>query len=100
MPYRTQEILYETSEDPADSQADYTDIEVDTATADGQQIHARYTVRFRIDSNRMTEIVNNLGTESEMVEKVVKANSRVHVRNILKQHPATDLYSGNVEHAQ
>jgi regulator of protease activity HflC (stomatin/prohibitin superfamily) len=100
VPYRTQEILYETSEDPTSSQADYRDIEVDTATADGQQIRARYTVRFRIDPSRVTDIVNNLGTEGELVEKVVKANSRVHVRNILKQHIASDLYSGNVEKAQ
>jgi regulator of protease activity HflC (stomatin/prohibitin superfamily) len=100
VPYRTQEILYETSADPSESNADYTDIEVDTATADGQQIHARYTVRFRIDPARMTEIVTNLGTESELVEKVVKAASRVHVRNILKQYPASDLYSCNVERAQ
>ena len=75
-------------------------MEVDTATSDGQQISARYTIRFRIDPNRVTDIVNNLGTEGEMVERVVKANSRVHVRNILKQHTATDLYSGNVEKAQ
>ena len=100
VPYRTQEILYETSEDPTSSQADYRDMEVDTATSDGQQISARYTVRFRIDPNKVTDIVNNLGTEGEMVERVVKANSRVHVRNILKQHTATDLYSGNVEKAQ
>jgi regulator of protease activity HflC (stomatin/prohibitin superfamily) len=98
--YRTQEILYETSEDPKTSQADYRDVEVDTATSDGQQIRARYTVRFRIDPAKATDIVNNLGTEAEVVEKVVKANSRVHVRNILKQHTATDLYSGNVEKAQ
>jgi regulator of protease activity HflC (stomatin/prohibitin superfamily) len=98
--YRTQEILYETSEDPTSSQADYRDMEVDTATSDGQQISARYTIRFRIDPNKVTDIVNNLGTEGEMVERVVKANSRVHVRNILKQHTATDLYSGNVEKAQ
>lgn len=98
--YRTQEILYEASEDPTSSQADYRDMEVDTATADGQQISARYTVRFRIDPNKVTDIVNNLGTEAEVVEKVVKANSRVHVRNILKQHIASDLYSGNVEQAQ
>ena len=98
--YRTQEILYETSADPTSSDADYTDLEVDTATADGQQINARYTVRFRIDPERVTEIVNNLGTEPEVVEKVVKANSRVHVRNILKQFTAGDLYSGNVERAQ
>jgi regulator of protease activity HflC (stomatin/prohibitin superfamily) len=98
--YRTQEILYETSADPMESNADYTDFEVDTATSDGQQIHARYTVRFRIDPDRMMEIVNNLGTETEVVEKVVKAASRVHVRNTLKQYPASDLYSGNVERAQ
>jgi regulator of protease activity HflC (stomatin/prohibitin superfamily) len=98
--YRTQEILYETSEDPKLSNADYKDVEVDTATSDGQQIRARYTIRFRIDPARATSIVNNLGTEPEVVEKVVKASSRVHVRNILKQHTATDLYSGNVERAQ
>ncbi len=98
--YRTQEILYETSEDPKLSQADYRDVEVDTATSDGQQIRARYTIRFRIDPTRLVDIVNNLGTEPEVVEKVVKATSRVHVRNLLKQHPATDLYSGNVERAQ
>ena len=98
--YRTQEILYETSEDPQSSNADYRDVEVDTATADGQQIRARYTVRFHIDPSKATTIVNNLGTEAEMVEKVIKASSRVHVRNILKQHSASDLYSGNVETAQ
>jgi regulator of protease activity HflC (stomatin/prohibitin superfamily) len=98
--YRTQEILYETSAEPAQSNADYRDIEVDTATSDGQQILARFTVRFRIDGDKAAEIVNNLGTEGEVVEKVVKANSRVHVRNILKQFPASDLYSGNVEKAQ
>ena len=100
VPYRTQEILYETSEDVKTSQANYKDVEVDTATADGQQILARYTVRFRIDPTRVIDIVNTLGTEPEVVEKVVKASSRVHVRNILKQHSATDLYSGNVERAQ
>jgi len=31
--YRTQEIVYETSENPAESRADYRDYEVDTATA-------------------------------------------------------------------
>lgn len=98
--YRTQEILYEASEDVKLSNADYKDVEVDTATSDGQQIAARYTIRFRIDPTQAMSIVNNLGTEAEVVEKVVKAASRVHVRNILKQHTATDLYSGNVEKAQ
>ncbi len=98
--YRTQEIVYETSENPAESRADYRDYEVDTATADGQQIRARYTVRFRIRPERAPDILRNLGTEREVVEKVVKASSRVHVRNILKRYEANELYSGNVEKAQ
>ncbi len=98
--YRTQEIVYETSANPDTSQADYRDYEVDTATSDGQQITARYTVRFRILPERAPDILRNLGTEAEVVEKVVKASSRVHVRNILKRYEAKELYSGNVEKAQ
>lgn len=98
--YRTQEIVYETSEEPGTSRADYRDFQVDTATSDGQAILARYTVRFRIRPERAPDILQNLGTEAEVVERVVKASSRVHVRNILKQYPASDLYSGNVELAQ
>ncbi len=98
--YRTQEIVYETSANPETSKADYRDYEVDTATADGQQITARYTVRFRIRPERAPDILRNLGTEAEVVEKVVKASSRVHVRNILKRYEARELYSGNVEKAQ
>ncbi|GAP63922.1 hypothetical protein ARMA_2345 [Ardenticatena maritima] len=98
--YRTQEIIYETSENPQTSNADYRDFEVDTATSDGQQIRARYTVRFRIRPERAPDILRNLGTEQEVVERVVKAASRVVVRNTLKKYPASDLYSGNVELAQ
>ncbi len=98
--YRTQEIVYETSANPESSRADYRDYEVDTATSDGQQIRARYTVRFRIRPERAPDILRNLGTEAEVVEKVVKASSRVHVRNILKRYEANELYSGNVEKAQ
>jgi regulator of protease activity HflC (stomatin/prohibitin superfamily) len=98
--YRTQEIIYETSATPEGSNADYPDYEVDTATLDGQQILARFTVRFRIDGNRASNILINLGTEHEMVEKVVRANARVRVRNLLKNYTAADLYSGNVAAAE
>lgn len=98
--YRTQEIVYETSERPDASAADYRDWEVDTATADGQHILARYTIRFSINPDAATSIAQHLGTEERVVEKVVKAASRVHVRNILKSHRASELYSGDVEAAQ
>ncbi len=94
--------MYETvdSAELDDSRADYRDVEVDTATADGQQIRARYTVRFFIEPDRATDIAEKLGPEDRVVEKVVKASSRVHVRNILKRYAASQLYSGNVEAAQ
>jgi regulator of protease activity HflC (stomatin/prohibitin superfamily) len=101
--YRTQEIIYETRAEiqTGESRAGlYLDTEVDTATSDGQQISARFTVRFRIDGRRATNILVNLGTEQEVVEKVVKANARVRVRNILKRFAAADLYSGNIEAAE
>jgi regulator of protease activity HflC (stomatin/prohibitin superfamily) len=98
--YRTQDIVYETSDNPDNSSADYTDFEVDTATSDGQQISARYTVRFRIKPQEAANIVNNLGTEQEVVEKIVKQNSRVWVRTLLRNFSANQLYSGDIQGAQ
>ncbi len=98
--YRTQEIVYETSDNPDISNADYTDYQVDTATSDGQQITARYTVRFRIRPQEAANIVNDLGTEPEVVEKVVKQNSRVWVRTLLRNYTASQLYSGDIREAQ
>jgi regulator of protease activity HflC (stomatin/prohibitin superfamily) len=98
--YRTQEVTYEASAEQATSKADYWGPEVDTATSDGQQIDARFTIRFRIDSQRATYILQNLGDERAMVAKVVEANARVRVRNLLKRFQAADLYSGNVSEAE
>ena len=44
IPYRTQEIIYQTA-DPGESQADYVDFPTDTTTADGQQIILKYSIR-------------------------------------------------------
>lgn len=98
--YRTQEITYEASENPSQSEADYPDFDVDTATSDGQQIQVRYTIRFRIEPDRASDIAENLGPESRAVEKVIKAESRSIVRNTLKSYFAQQLYSGDVEAAQ
>ena len=39
--------------------------------------------------------MTNLGTEREMVVKVVKANARVRVRNGLRRFQSADLYNGD-----
>lgn len=110
--YRTQKIVYETV-DPevigvdafdsynsltvVESQSGYKDIAVDTTTKDGQQISVRYTVRFSINPEKIKEIANTLGTEAEVVDKIVKTDSRIWSRNIPRNYSALDLYTGNID---
>jgi len=102
--YRTQKIIYETVDltalqgaDYSGTNADYEDIAVDTTTKDGQQISVRYTVRFSLDPAKIVNTANTLGTEQEVVEKVVKTDSRIWVRNIPRNYSALDLYTGNID---
>ncbi len=94
--YSTRLLTYETSDNPDTSLADYTDYPVDTSTKDGQPIHIRYTVRFKVDPKRLSEIYSELGSESRIVERIVKTDSRINVRVIAREFAAQDLYSGNV----
>lgn len=98
--YRTQKVIYETMAVDAYSNADYTDYPVDTTTSDGQQVSLRFTVRFSVDPEKVKFVANNLGTEADVVEKVVKTDSRIHARSIPRKYKAIDLYSGNVEVVQ
>jgi regulator of protease activity HflC (stomatin/prohibitin superfamily) len=98
--YRTQEIIYQTASEEGESQADYVDIPTDTTTADGQQIILKYSIRFRIDPERVDWIANNIGDEQDVVEKVVKFHSRILARNIPKEYAALDLYTGNIQAVQ
>jgi regulator of protease activity HflC (stomatin/prohibitin superfamily) len=97
--YRTQEIIYQTVEQ-GEALADYVDIPTDTTTADGQQIILKYSIRFRIDPERVGWIANNIGNEQDVVEKVVKFHSRILARNIPKEYEALDLYTGNIQAVQ
>jgi regulator of protease activity HflC (stomatin/prohibitin superfamily) len=99
VPYRTQEIVYQTASE-GESQADYVDFPTDTTTADGQQIILKYSIRFRIDPDRVSWIANNIGDERDVVEKVVKFHSRILARNIPKEYAALDLYTGNIQEVQ
>ena len=99
--YRTQELVYETmaaNETPGPET--YADFPTDTTTADGQQIEVKYSVRFRIDPTRITQIANQIGDESQVVEKVVKFHSRILARNIPKEYEALDLYTGSILQVQ
>jgi len=97
--YRTQEIVYQTASE-GESEADYVDFPTDTTTADGQQIILKYSIRFRIDPDKVSWIANNIGDEQDVVEKVVKFHSRILARNIPKEYAALDLYTGNIQAVQ
>jgi regulator of protease activity HflC (stomatin/prohibitin superfamily) len=101
--YRTQEMVYVTEEQPSGTDRRngiYQDYPTDTTTADGQQIKVKYSVRFRIDPARITDIAAQIGNEEQVVEKVVKFHSRILARNIPKEYEALDLYTGNIQGVQ
>jgi regulator of protease activity HflC (stomatin/prohibitin superfamily) len=101
--YRTQEMVYVTEEQPdgPDQQSGtYQDYPTDTTTADGQQISVKYSVRFRIDPTKITQIANEIGNEEQVVEKVVKFHTRILARNIPKEYAAQQLYTGNIQQVQ
>ena len=115
--YKTQKIIYETVEEEIYSQnynyvntddsynntgmkmqqSGYQDVAVDTTTIDGQQISVRFTVRFSINPDEIKSIATNLGTEAEVVDKIVKTESRIWARNIPRNYTAFDLYTGNID---
>ena len=94
--YNTKKVIYETStaENQKGSQADYKDFPVDTNTKDGQQVNIFYTVRFAVDPTKATFVAQNLGAESALVDKIVKTESRIWVRNIPREFEAQELYTG------
>jgi len=97
--YNTKKLTYETAieENQKTSEADYKDFPVSTTTSDGQGVTVTYTVRFRVDPAKATWIMQNIGNEGALVEKIVKTESRGFVRSIVREFQAEDLYSGNIE---
>jgi len=100
--YNTKKVIYETTS--ADklhaSNADYRDFPVDTNTKDGQQVNIYYTVRFSVDPAKVTWVAQNIGDEHDLVEKIVKTDSRIWARNIPREFEAEHLYTGNVQEVQ
>jgi len=93
---RTVRLTYETSDQPGESMADYTDPPVDTSSSDGQRVDIRYTIRFHLDSAKAKWIIQNYNAEKYLVERVVKADSRSFARNTGREYTAIQLYSGDV----
>lgn len=94
--YDTKKVIYETTteEKQKGSDADYKDYPVDTNTEDGQQVDIFYTVRFSIDPTKAGWIAQHIGSQDNLVEKIVKTESRIWARNVPRRFNAEDLYTG------
>ncbi|MBP7707340.1 MAG: prohibitin family protein [Candidatus Aminicenantes bacterium] len=91
---------YEASDTPQSSEADYPDIIVSALTSDGQQIRVGLTARFMIQPGKAAWILQNLGSEREYVEKVVKTEIRGSGRRVPTKFAAYDLYTKKSYDAQ
>ncbi|HNY91843.1 MAG TPA: prohibitin family protein [bacterium] len=98
--YPTVKKTYEASEIPEQSQADYPDIIISALTSDGQQIKVGITARFMIQPGKAAWILQNLGTERDYVEKVVKTEIRGSGRRVPTKFAAYDLYTKTSYEAQ
>lgn len=98
--YPTIKKTYEASEIPGSSEADFPDIIISALTADGQQIRVGITARFMIEPGKAAWILQNLGTEQEYVEKVVKTEIRGSGRRVPTRFTSYDLYTKKSYEAQ
>jgi len=98
--FPTLKKTYEASEQPQASEADYPDIIITALTSDGQQIRVGMTARFMIQPGKAAWILQNLGSEREYVEKVVKTEIRGSGRRVPTRFAAYDLYTKRSYEAQ
>jgi len=113
--YSTQKVIYETSESPESSpyynqnkgntlfnsnmqkyNSDLADYAVDTSTKDGQQVSIRFTLRYSIDPDKILWIAQNIGTQEQLAQRIVQAQTRSISRNVAREFPANELYTGDV----
>jgi prohibitin 2 len=98
--FPTVKKTYEASDNPGTSQADYPDQIISALTSDGQQIQVGITARFMIQPGKAAWILQNLGSERDYVEKVVKTEIRGSGRRVPTKFSALDLYTKKSYEAQ
>ncbi|MCR4438214.1 MAG: prohibitin family protein [bacterium] len=91
---------YEASDEPSQSRADFPDVVISALTSDGQQIRVGITARFMIQPGMAPWILQNLGTERDYVEKVVKTEIRGSGRRVPTKFASYDLYTRRSYDAQ
>lgn len=96
----TLKMTYEATDKPEQSKANYPDVIISALTSDGQQIRVGITARFMIQPGKAAWVLQNLGSEEEYVEKVVKTEIRGSGRRVPTKFAAYDLYTKKSYEAQ
>lgn len=88
---------YETSDNPDESEANYTDYTIPGQTFDGQQISINYTVVFSIPIENVVSVLDSYGSLDMAVENVVKVYSRSYSRQYAQEsYTAPQLYGDGI----
>lgn len=95
--YSLQGVIYETSDNPETSRADFRDFAINAQTSDGQQITVKFSVRYRLSAETIEDVYRSVGKDmSTITERVVKFHSRSVVRLQLQTYTAEYLYGGDL----
>ena len=93
--YSTRAVIYEASDNPDRSDADYVEGWVDTQTADGQEIKVPYRVSFSVPRDNVRSIYREVARDmDQVVARVVTFHSRPLVRQLARDFTASQLYGG------
>lgn len=96
--YLQRVVVYEVSNSPGASNADYTDFSTAFNTPDGQEALANYTLIWRIDKENVDLVYRNTGQNMDEVNsRSVKAISRSRVRLLAGRYTADQLFSGRLD---
>ncbi len=93
--YSSRTVVYEASDNPAISEADFVEGWVDTQTADGQEIKVPFEVSFSVPQENAREVYREVAQNmDQVVVRVVSFHSRPLVRQIARDFTASQLYGG------
>jgi regulator of protease activity HflC (stomatin/prohibitin superfamily) len=96
--YSQRSVVYEASNEPQVSNADYPDASVSFNTPDGQEALANYTILWSIVPEQVECAYRETGRNMDEVNRrAVLAISRSRVRLIASRYDAEQLFSGRLE---
>lgn len=96
--YSLRPFVYETSDKPDQSGADFKDVTIDGQTSDGQSIPAAsFAVTFRLEKNCAGTAYTSIGGDMrEIMERTVKQFARGESRKYLQTFKSEELYGAGV----